>query len=85
MKRADNVKLKANQRVMPFTHRDVIKKAKEMKPHFSAVASLCFYTSFQESRIKFTRDAREIFLVEQELKLIKLIADGTAYANKFVN
>lgn len=85
MKNTDNVRLAMNKKVMPFTLCDVINKAKQIKPHYSLMAQLCIYVSFQTARIRVTKDAREIFEIEQELKMIKLLTDGSEYANKFTN
>lgn len=81
----DNVKLKENQRVMPFTLRDVIAEAKKVQPHYSLGAQLAFYVTFMLAKMNHSQDKRQQFIAEQKLKLVKLLVDASEYSYKNQN
>lgn len=81
----DNVKLQQNQKVMPFTLRDIVKEAKQLQPHYSLIYQLSFYVTYITAIAVHSNSKQYQFIAEQKLKLIKLIADGAEYAEKFRN
>lgn len=87
MKKAvnDNVKLKENQRVMPFTLKDVIKEAKKIQPHYSLGAQLTFYVTYTKAIADHSGNPKYRFIAEQKLRLVDLLVSGSDYMYRYQN